>query len=153
MSFRSSHICKVQTYRKIRLVLKAWLVKTVVDNLCNSAQLAKEDSIGGTGCAMDDDKSYMWLYSGFSSSHVFLPFSCLLAAPSDMLCGWPVIQKAWLAGPAVDVKFGGPSVFRMRDTSMFSISMIPAANSKSLAEITHGMSVQLRAMESGLLGS
>ena len=53
---------------------------------------------------------------------MFLPFSRLLAAPSDMFCGWTVVQKARLTGPTVDVKFGRPVVFRMWDTSMIVVS-------------------------------
>jgi hypothetical protein len=109
------------SYREVRLILKARLVKTVVDDLYNSAHLAEEDSIRGANSAMSDDDAYVWSGLGISSSWGILPFTYHLAAPSDIL--WTsMIQEAGVTGPAVEAKLARPGVFGMRDTDPIPVS-------------------------------
>lgn len=84
LALRLSIQSTARSYREVRLILKARLVKTVADNLCNSAYLAEENSIRGANSAMTDDDAYMWSALGISSSRGVLPFTHHLVAPSNM---------------------------------------------------------------------
>lgn len=114
---------KNRSYREVRLILKARLVKTVVDDLCNSAYLAEKDPIRGTDSAMGHDNPYVWSGFGISSSRGVFPFTNHLVAPSNMFWAF-VVQKTSVAGPAVEAKLGRPGVFGMRDTILISVSCL-----------------------------
>ncbi|KAF3396009.1 hypothetical protein F1880_006626 [Penicillium rolfsii] len=114
---------KARSYWEVRLVLKARLIETVVDDLCNSAYFAEKDSIRGADSTMSDNDAYVWSWLGFASPSGILPFAHHLAAPTNMFWAF-VVQKASVTGPAVNSKLAGPGVFGMRDTVFIAVNYL-----------------------------